>query len=128
MPHFLPMDERQVTRFLAFGRVAIGSALVVLPGPAGAGWIGPSAHEPATKVALRALGVRDAVLGIGALQAISQGTPVRPWVQAGVLSDVVDLAASVLAVRAIGLRRTLTVAVVAGTAAALGARIADAVD
>ncbi len=122
------MDQRHLARMIAVGRLAVGTALVVAPARAGAAWIGPAATDPAVRVALRALGVRDAALGAGTLRALDQGTPVGPWVQAGATSDAVDLVASVLAVRAIGLRRTLAVAAVAGTAAVIGGRAAPALD
>lgn len=122
------MDQRHLARMIAVGRLAVGTALVVAPARAGGAWIGPAAADPAVRVAVRALGVRDAALGAGTLRALDQGSAVGPWVQAGALSDAVDLVASVLAVRAIGLRRTLAVAAVAGTAAVIGGRAAPALD
>lgn len=122
------MDERQVTRFLGYGRVVIGTALVLAPGWAGGRWFGPAASEPAVKAAVRALGVRDAVLGAGAVHALDTGRPVQTWVQAGAVSDVVDAVATLLAIRQIGARRAIPAIAVAGTAAVLGARIANNVD
>ncbi|MCU0271083.1 MAG: hypothetical protein MUF83_20905 [Acidimicrobiales bacterium] len=115
------MDNRFVLRSIAAGRVVVGTSLVVLPGTVGATWVGDSAHEPATKVFARALGVRDLALGLGALQALETGQPVRQWAVMGMVSDAVDLTASLLAIRRIGLRRALTVAVIAGSAIALAA-------
>lgn len=122
------MDERQVARFLCLGRVAIGAALVLAPGRAGAGWIGPSSQDPTVKVALRALGVRDAAIGIGAYQALGEGSPAGRWIRAGVLSDTVDAAATVAAFRHLGARRALPVLAIAAGAAVLGARLSTAVD
>jgi hypothetical protein len=122
------MDERQVTRFLGYGRIVIGTLLVLAPGQAGGRWFGPVARDPAVKAAVRALGVRDAVLGAGAVHALDTGRPVQTWVQAGAMADVVDAVASLLAVRTIGARRALPAIAVAGTAAVLGVRIASNVD
>ena len=122
------MDERQIARFLAYGRIVIGTALVIAPGRAGDRWFGPSAYDPTVKVAIRALGVRDAALGIGAAQALADGTPVGPWVRAGMLSDVVDCVSTVIALKAIGPRRAIPAAIIAGSAAVIGARIATNID
>lgn len=114
------MDHRQLARGIAAGRVVVGAALIAAPGAAGARWIGDAAHQPAVKVFTRALGVRDLALGLGALQALDADAPAEPWVTLGMLSDAVDLAATLLAVRALGLRRALPVIAVAGGAAAAG--------
>ncbi|MEZ5141170.1 MAG: hypothetical protein R2726_01430 [Acidimicrobiales bacterium] len=122
------MDERQVVRLLAAGRVAVGGALVVAPGVAGRSWIDDAARTPAAKVVLRALGIRDLVLGAGALIALERGEPVREWVLLGAACDAVDAAATTLALRRLPLKRTLPVLAVALAAGALGLAAADSVD
>lgn len=122
------LDYRTLTRFLATARVAIGAALVVAPRRTGAGWAGPAADDGAVAALTRGLGIRDLVLGAGALRALDAGDPVRPWVLAGIVSDTVDAAAAVLALRSIGMRRTLPVMAVAAGAAAAGAAAAGRVD
>jgi len=122
------MDERQITRMMALGRVVVGVSLTVLPGTVGRAWFGPVAQEPGTKVAIRALGVRDAALGLGTHRALVEGEPVAGWLRASVISDVVDAGATVLAIRHIGVRRALPILAVATTAAVLGARFVDSVD
>jgi hypothetical protein len=122
------MDERQIARFLALGRVVIGAGLTALPGTVGSTWIGPVAHQPGAKVAIRALGVRDAAMGLGTHRALVEGDPVGPWLQAGVVSDAVDAAATLVAFRRIGARRAIPALALALGAAALGARIAGSVD
>ena len=77
---------------------------------------------------IRAMGVRDLAIGLGTARALRTGEAVRPWVLLSALCDGVDLAATVLAVRRIGLRRALPVMAVAGGAAALGLAAADEVD
>lgn len=122
------MDERQVVRLLAAGRVVVGASLVALPGVAGRSWIDEAARTPAAKVVLRALGIRDLVLGAGALIALERGAPVREWVVLGAACDAVDAAATVLAVRRLPLKRTLPVLAVAATATAVGLAAAEKVD
>jgi hypothetical protein len=81
---------------LAVGRVAFGAALVAMPEEAARGWIGRRAASYGGAQALaRALGVRDLVLGVGSLAALSRGDDARGWVLAGAVGDAVDLVASV---------------------------------
>ena len=91
------MDPRDLARSQARGRVAIGAALVLAPGLAGRMWIGEDAARRAVKVFTRALGVRDLAIGLGVLLALERGAPVRGWLEAGTLSDAVDVAATLLA-------------------------------
>lgn len=122
------MDHRQLMRAVAAGRIVVGAGLVALPGFAGGRWIGPAAHDGGVKVLARALGVRDLALGVGTLRALDAGEPARSWVALGALSDAVDLAATALAIRAIGPRRALPVMAVAATATVAGLLAVDQVD
>jgi len=114
------MDHRQLVRGLATGRVLIGATVLVAPGFSGRRWIGDTARQPGASVVARAFGVRDLALGIGTLQALDADAPAEPWVTLGVLCDAADLVATLLAVRAIGVKRALPVMAVAAGAAALG--------
>lgn len=122
------MDHRQIMRAVAAGRIAVGAGLVVLPGLVGSRWIGDVAADRGVKVFARALGIRDLALGAGTLRALDAGEPARPWVALGVLADAVDLAATTLAIRALGPRRALPVMAVAAGATALGLLALDQVD
>jgi hypothetical protein len=122
------MDERQIARYLALSRIAIGAALLAAPGRAGERWIGPTAHDPAAKMMIRGLGIRDLALGAGAYQALASGGQVRPWLQGAVASDAIDAAAAVIGLRRIGAMRALPTIAVAAGAAALGARLASSID
>jgi hypothetical protein len=70
---------------------------VLFPGLAGSAWIGSDARRRPVKVLARAFGARDLALGLGVVIALDRGTPVRGWLEAGALSDVIDTAASLLA-------------------------------
>jgi len=122
------MDYRQLVRALAIGRIAVGASLVVAPGTAGTRWIGDAARRPEVKVVARAFGVRDLAFGIGTLQALDTDAPARSWVTLGMVSDLVDLAATTVALRALGARRALPIMLVAAGATAAGYLARDEVD
>jgi len=113
------MNETTTIRLLAAGRVAVGTALTLVPGTAGSLWFGDHARDPGVKIAVRALGVRDAVLGLGTLWALANDEPTRAWYAAGAASDVVDAIATMTATRRIGLRRAVPATSVATTSAVL---------
>ena len=79
------------------GRAAIGAGLMLAPGIAARGWIGDEASSPNTKVVVRALGIRDLVLGAGLVMALEDKGPVRNWIAAAAAADAVDAAATVVA-------------------------------
>ena len=111
------MSARLAMQVLEAGRVVIGGALVAAPVAAAEPWIGDAAHTPGGQVAVRALGIRDAVLGVGALAAATRGdaaTAAR-WAAALAVCDVVDGLAT------IGARSELPSRGVPVTAIALGA-------
>lgn len=114
------IDHRHVVRALGIGRLALGAALLLAPGRAGRGWIGEAARSPGGKVALRALGSRDLVLGYGVIHALDTGDDsLRDWVTLAGLCDLTDAAASVVAFRRLPTKgRWLAVTLAGGAAAA----------
>jgi hypothetical protein len=119
------MDYRQLVRSLAVGRVAVGLALVLVPSLAARGWAGDEASRPATKVFLRALGIRDLALGIGTLRALERGEDPVPWARYGAAADGVDAAATLVGYRALAPRGRFAVLLLAAAAAAGGAVAAE---
>src|SRR5215207_11711042 len=91
------MESREAALLHARGRIAVGAAFVLFPGLAGRAWIGSDAGRRPVKVLARAFGARDLAIGLGAVIALDRGAPVRGWIEAGVLSDAIDTAASLLA-------------------------------
>jgi hypothetical protein len=91
------MEPRELALMHARGRIAVGAAFVLFPGLAGRMWIGSDAARRPVKVLARAFGVRDLAIGLGVVIALDRGAPVRGWIEAGALSDVVDTCASLLA-------------------------------
>ena len=122
------VDHRQIVRALACARIAVGATLLAAPRRAGGRWIGPAADDGATRLAVRALAARDLAIGVGTLRALSGEEPARPWALAGAASDLVDAAATVLALRRVGLRRAVPAVVIALGAGAYTLSIADRID
>jgi hypothetical protein len=121
------LDDRAAAQVLAAGRVAIGLALIAVPGRIGRSWIGPEASGAGTRVFARSLGVRDVALGAGALMALRQGDPARRWIAMGAAADAVDFGAT-LAAPGIPVRGKVVTAAIAGAALAAGVRLAGALD
>jgi hypothetical protein len=122
------MEPRELALWHARGRQLVGAAFVLFPGLAGSAWIGSDARRRPVKVLARAFGARDLALGLGVVIALDRGTPVRGWLEAGALSDVIDTAASLLAGNSIPPAiRWPCVALGAGSAA-LGAYLAPQFD
>ncbi|HEX2162291.1 MAG TPA: hypothetical protein VHF88_10785 [Thermoleophilaceae bacterium] len=110
----------KMSALLAVGRIATGAALLASPGRLGALWLGGAAANPGTQLAIRALGVRDLVLGVGALSALGDERRLRRWIGAGAVCDLTD-AAGAMATPATALpdgAREGTVAMGAGAALA----------
>jgi hypothetical protein len=90
-------------------RTAVGVAMIAAPGPT----LRISDPEGATGTArllLRTIGIRDLALGLGTVDA-ARGAheDLRRWITLTMASDVLDVLASVAAVRAVG-RRDATLA------------------
>jgi hypothetical protein len=78
-------------------RIAYSVALLAAPGRVAAPWLGESARQAGSTIAIRGLGVRDLVLSAGALAAAATGTSARSWLAACAVSDAVDLTATLIA-------------------------------
>jgi hypothetical protein len=90
-----------LARFLAAGRVLVGIALVALPDAATRRWLGDAtADDPGRQIAVRGLGARDVALGVGTLVALRNRADARRiarWLEAGVVADLADAAATAVA-------------------------------
>jgi hypothetical protein len=81
---------------LSVTRILFGLTYVLRPRSAGPSWIGRSARRPPTQVLARSQGIRDVVLGAGALLALTRGdaSDARRWVAGHALADATDFAAT----------------------------------
>ena len=114
----MDFDHRRFALVLARGRAVNGLVLLVLPGLAGRLIFGKAGREPTTRALLRLVGVRDLVLGIGAITTLKERTMDAEWVGMGAVADAVDGVVS-LATPGLALRSRL-VSVIGGGAAAVG--------
>jgi hypothetical protein len=115
-------------RAVAAGRVLVGLALLVAPARAGAGWIGADAERPGVHAILRALGIRDLILGWLTLHVAGRPGVGPRTVATCAVADAVDFGAT-LAVRehippqaAAGTLAVAGGAAVAGTVLAIALR------
>jgi hypothetical protein len=115
------MDPHHLVRLLSVGRIAVGAALTVAPRVAGGGWFGPAASaERATQVAIRALGIRDLVLGLATYRALDRGDDLDELLLLGAACDTVDALATARSFRALPTKGALATLAVATEAAAIG--------
>jgi hypothetical protein len=114
----MDFDHRQVALLLARGRAVNGLVMLLLPGVVGWVLFGRAGREPAARALLRLVGVRDLVLGVGAITTLKERTMDAEWVGMGAVADAVDglvsLATSGLAPRA------RVVSLIGGGAGAVG--------
>lgn len=121
--HRITAAERMAAA-IAAGRIAIGAGLLAAPQLAAGGWIGEDAGRSGAQVLARGLGGRDLALGIGALSALRRRRSMRGWIEAGMLADLGDTAATLIAGRALPPSGRFGVLALAAGAAAAGAALA----
>ena len=78
---------------LALNRTAFGLNYLLRPEQARATWIGRAARKPGAQVIIRSQGVRDVMLGLGALRAVVRGDAreLRAWMTSHAACDLTDL-------------------------------------
>jgi hypothetical protein len=92
----MDLDERQTALVLARARAVLGLTMIVLPGAIGYVTFGKVGRSPAAKAALRMVGVRDLVMGLGAITTLKEQTMDAEWVGMAAIADAVDGAALLL--------------------------------
>ncbi len=86
----MDFDHRKIALVLARARAVNGLVLLVLPGVVGRVLYGKAGSQPAARALLRLIGVRDLVLGIGAITTLKEHTMDAEWVGMGAAADAVD--------------------------------------
>ena len=120
------MNERDLAKSYAGGRVAIGLVLLLFPRRAMQGLWGAEAASPGMKFLARLVGARDVILGAGGLAALQDAAPggstaaVRPWMTYGAAADATDALATLLAYKHLPRWKRLGLLLLASGGAATG--------
>lgn len=114
----MDFDHRKVALVIARARAVNGLVLLVLPGVVGRILYGKAGSQPVARALLRLVGVRDLVLGVGAITTLKEHTMDAEWVGMGAAADAVDGLVSLATPGLAG--RTRFVSLVGGSAAAVG--------
>jgi hypothetical protein len=120
------MNKRTLAKLLALNRIQYGMGLVLTPERNAKVWVGGrAARQGPNKLLAQALGVRDLVMGAGALRSIGDADAARAWFAALAVADGVDV---VVTARADGIPAASRIATLAIAAAstAIGALYAAA--
>ena len=97
-------------------RVGFGIFASCAPQSLGRTWVGEDSESPGAGVILRALGFRDIALGAGTTHAALAGDP-RGWLAVSMLSDLGDVAATLIGRDRIESRGVVITSTVAGAGA-----------
>ncbi len=103
----MDLDQRQLALIIARARAINGLVLLLAPGIAGRLIFGKAGRNPVVKASLRIGGVRDVVLGVGAITTLKERTMDAEWVGMGAVADLVD-GAILTFTPGIGMRARLT--------------------
>jgi hypothetical protein len=120
------MAPRDVARAYAAGRVAIGVVALVAPRIVGRAWLGAPGGTPGGGAVIRALGVRDLVLGGIALHTVDHPEVAPRWQRTCAAVDAVDFAATAVARGALPPAGSAIVMAMAAGGAATGAWLGGA--
>jgi len=118
------VDVAQLRRLLKVGgyaRATLGVVMLLTPGLIGGMWIGADAKRRGVKALTRALGIRELIIGAGAVVAANEGTQLRRWVEFGMVADATDAAATFVAVRHLPRANAVLGVVAASSGAVAGA-------
>src|SRR4051812_38943784 len=86
------MSTRTLAKALALNRIQYGLGLVLTPERNAKVWVGGrAARRGPVKLLGQALGVRDLVMGAGALRAVGDPAAARAWFTALAVADGVDV-------------------------------------
>ena len=117
------MNDVSLARSIAAGRVLFGVIMLFVPNTVLARM---SAERPGPLVWMaRAFGIRDIVLGLGALQSLQATEPDPSWVRMGALADTSDAVAALFWHKELGTSGTVSTLALAVPAAAAGWKAAS---
>lgn len=91
------MSARNLLAMIAFGRLIIGVAMILVPKEVATRWLGRGAGTPESGAFIQAVGGRDVAYALGSLHAVRSGGDPKPWLAAGLLVDGTDSVATMTA-------------------------------
>jgi hypothetical protein len=98
------MNDRSLARSIAVGRILFGALMLLVPRTV-LSRVAEDGPGPLVWMA-RAFGIRDVVLGAGAVRALSQAEPDTSWVRMGAVADTSDIVAALVWRKELGPRAT----------------------
>ncbi len=122
------MEERDLARLLAWGRIAIGGALFLAPRTAAKWWSGEEQPAFPNNMIVRGLAARDVILGAGTAVALGSGGSASSWLQACAAADASDAVGTLSAFRDLPKGRALLYLATELGAAVLGLSLAEALE
>jgi hypothetical protein len=114
------MDSHHLLRLLSVGRILVGASLTLAPKRFGRGWFGDAVDSPATRTAIRALGIRDLALGAITFRALERGDDLQELLALGAACDTVDALATARSLPALPKAGALVTIGVASSATVVG--------
>lgn len=122
------MEDRDLARLLAWGRIGIGVVGTLMPARFVRMWTGRMAPGFPTDMVTRGLAVRDLAIGAGLLHALDGGGNTRPWLQASAAADASDAIGTLTSMKELGLLRSVGLLGLEVGAAVVGLSLADSLD
>lgn len=98
----LPVNARTavtLARLAGITRICFGTAFIVAPRASAQPWVGAGADSAGAQLLTRSMGIRDLLLGVGLLQALSQADhrAAARWLSYGAAAGVIDAGATLAA-------------------------------
>lgn len=122
------MEERDLARLLAWGRIGIGAFGTLMPATLVRLWTGGDRSAFPTNMATRGLAIRDVALGVGILATLEEGDRARPWLLASAAADAGDAVGTLGSWGELGRLRALGLLALEVGAAVVGFGLADSLD
>ena len=124
------VDVPATVRAVGVGRIVLAAAYLAAPGQALRLWPGRPGSTEGDEALLRMMarhtGSRDIALGVGALLAQKHDAPVRGWLEAAMLADVLDAVSILFAFRHLPRSKAAAMLVLALGTAVAGRQLAAA--
>lgn len=122
------MRGKSLAAAIGVARASFGLALIAAPSRIARGWIGEDADRQNVKVLVRAVGVRDVVVGLGTVMALRRNVPARGWLEGGIAADAGDIIGTLYAAKHLPRHGALMTIGLAAFAIAVTARAVRTLD